>query len=118
MSYANNLKVGAVIYENGQIFTGFNGTIPGYINRCEDKEGKTLKAFVIHAEANALIKAQHHKFEDATLYVTHSPCIDCARAIVDKGGIKRVIYGAEFKKLDGIEYLKSKNIDVIKYIGE
>ena len=86
-------------------------------NICEDEDGLT-KAYVLHAEANAITKVArtNNSSDDATLYVTTSPCIECAKLII-QAGIKRVIYGREYRLTDGIDLLRRANIEVI-YLNE
>ena len=118
-SYALKLKVGAVIVKDDQIISdGFNGTPCGFENRCETKningELQTLP-YVLHAESNAILKcAKYGKSTNgATLYITHSPCINCAKLII-QAGISRVVYLEDYKNSDGINLLKNVNITVEK----
>ena len=112
-SYCERRKVGALIVKDKMIISdGYNGTPSGFENVCEDDEGKT-KAYVLHAEANAITKVakSHNNSYGATLYVTTSPCIECAKLII-QSGIKRVVYTDPYRIDDGIQLLKRANIDV------
>ena len=112
-SYCERRKVGALIVKDKMIISdGYNGTPSGFENVCEDDEGKT-KAYVLHAEANAITKVakSHNNSDGATLYVTTSPCIECAKLII-QSGIKRVVYTEPYRINDGIQLLKRANIDV------
>lgn len=118
-SYALKLKVGAVIVKDDQIISdGFNGTPCGFENRCETKningELKTLP-YVLHAESNAILKcAKYGKSTNgATLYITHSPCIECAKLII-QAGIVRVVYLDVYRTIDGIIILRKSGINVEK----
>ena len=119
-SYAIKLQVGAIIVKDGQIMSdGFNGTPCGFENKCEVKtmDGSlhTL-SYVLHAESNAILKCAKYgrATNGSTLYITHSPCIECAKLII-QAGIIRVIYLEEYKTLDGIELLKRIGIKVEKF---
>lgn len=112
-SYCERRKVGALIVKDKMIISdGYNGTPAGFENVCEDDEGKT-KAYVLHAEANAITKVakSHNNSNGATLYVTTSPCIECAKLII-QSGIKRVVYTEPYRIDDGIQLLKRANIEV------
>lgn len=119
-SYALKLQVGAIIVKDGQIMSdGFNGTPCGFENKCEIKniDGSlhTLP-HVLHAESNAILKcAKYGRSTDgSTLYITHSPCIECAKLII-QAGIIRVVYLEDYKKSEGIELLKRVGIKVEKF---
>ena len=119
-SYAVNLKVGAIIVKDGQIMSdGFNGTPCGFENKCEIKsiDGSlhTLP-YVIHAESNAILKCAKYgrPTNGSTLYITHSPCIECAKLII-QAGIIRVVYLEDYRKSESIELLKKANIKVEKF---
>ena len=117
-SYCKRRQVGAILVKDKMIISdGFNGTPSGFENICEDEEGKT-KPYVLHAEANAITKVAKsaNNSDGATLYVTTSPCIECAKLII-QAGIKRVVYGEKYRLTDGIELLKRAGIEVI-YLGE
>lgn len=113
-SYCQRLKVGALIVKNNMIISdGYNGTPAGFENICEDENNKT-KPYVLHAEANAITKIARsgNSSEDATLYVTAAPCIECAKLII-QAGIKRVVYFEKYRLDDGIDLLKRAEIEVI-----
>lgn len=113
-SYCQRRKVGALIVKDKMIISdGYNGTPAGFENVCEDEHGLT-KPYVLHAEANAITKIarSNNSSEGATLYVTASPCIECAKLII-QAGIKRVVYAEKYRLEDGINLLKRANIEVI-----
>lgn len=112
-SYCKRRKVGALLVKNNMIISdGYNGTPSGFENICEDENGVT-KPYVLHAEANAITKVAKsgNSSEDATLYVTASPCIECAKLII-QAGIKRVVYCDEYRLHDGPDLLKQAGIEV------
>jgi dCMP deaminase len=113
-SYCQRRKVGALIVKNKMIISdGYNGTPSGFENVCEDESGVT-KPYVMHAEANAITKIarSNNSSEGATMYVTASPCIECAKLII-QAGIKRVIYSEKYRLVDGLELLQQAGIEVI-----
>ena len=113
-SYCQRRQVGALIVKDKMISSdGYNGTPSGFENICEDETNHT-KPYVLHAEANAITKIarSNNSSEGATMYVTASPCIECAKLII-QAGIKRVIYSEKYRLEDGIELLKRANIEVI-----
>ena len=113
-SYCERRKVGALIVKNKMIISdGFNGTPSGFENICED-ENNTSKPYVLHAEANAITKVarSNNSSDGATLYVTASPCIECAKLII-QSGIKRVVFGEHYRITDGIDLLKRAGIEVV-----
>jgi len=113
-SYCERRKVGALIVKDKMIISdGYNGTPSGFENVCEDETGKT-KAYVLHAEANAISKVakSSNSSENATLYVTASPCIECAKLII-QSGIKRVVFSDLYHTDDGIKLLERANIDLL-----
>lgn len=113
-SYCNRRKVGALIVKDKMIISdGYNGTPSGFENVCEDENGVT-KPYVLHAEANAITKIARsgNNSDGATLYVTDSPCIECAKLII-QSGIKRVIYARQYRLTDGVDLLKRAGIEVI-----
>lgn len=141
-SYAVKLQVGAIIVKDGQIMSdGFNGTPCGFENKCEILECTTnyckynkilandfkfcvncvysklsTKSYVLHAESNAILKCAKYgrPTNGSTLYITHSPCIECAKLII-QAGIIRVIYLEDYRKTEGIELLKKASIKVEKF---
>ena len=113
-SYCKRRQVGALVVKNKMIISdGYNGTPSGFENVCEDDNNIT-KPYVLHAEANAITKLARssNNSEGATLYVTASPCIECAKLII-QAGIKRVVYGEKYRLEDGINLLRRANIEVI-----
>ena len=113
-SYCQRRQVGALVVQNKMIISdGYNGTPSGFENICEDENGLT-KPYVLHAEANAITKLarSNNNSDGATLYVTASPCIECAKLII-QAGIKRVVYGEKYRLEDGINLLKRANIELI-----
>ncbi len=117
-SYCKRRQVGALLIKNKMIISdGYNGTPSGFENICEDESGKT-KAYVLHAEANAITKIakSHNSSEGATLYVTSSPCIECAKLII-QAGIIRVVFSESYRLNDGIELLERSNIEVVNLNG-
>ena len=117
-SYCKRRQVGALIVKNKMIISdGYNGTPSGFENICEDENGVTIP-YVLHAEANAITKMARssNSSEGATMYVTASPCIECAKLII-QAGIKRVIYGEKYRLEDGLELLKKAGIEVV-YIND
>jgi len=118
-SYCKRRKVGALLVKDKMIISdGYNGTPAGFENVCEDEENKT-KAYVLHAEANAITKVakSNNSSEGATLYVTSSPCIECSKLII-QAGIKRVVFTENYRLEDGINLLKKANIDVVQVENE
>ncbi len=113
-SYCKRRKVGALVVKEKMIISdGYNGTPSGFENICEDEDFVT-KPYVLHAEANAITKLARssNNSDGSTLYVTAAPCIECSKLII-QAGIKRVVYGEEYRLKDGIELLKRANIEVI-----
>lgn len=114
-SYCKRRQVGALIVKDKMIISdGYNGTPAGFENICEDESGAT-KPYVLHAEANAITKVAKsgNNSNDATLYVTASPCMECSKLII-QSGIKRVVYRDEYRLTDGIDLLKRAGITVEK----
>ena len=114
-SYCKRRQVGALIVKDRMIISdGYNGTPSGFENICEDESGAT-KPYVLHAEANAITKVAKsgNSSQGATLYVTASPCLECAKLII-QAGIKRVVYRGEYRLTDGIDLLSRAGIEVEK----
>lgn len=114
-SYCKRRQVGALIVKERMIISdGYNGTPSGFENICEDETGAT-KPYVLHAEANAISKIAKsgNSSEGSTMYVTASPCLECAKLII-QAGIKRVVYKDEYRLTDGIDLLKRAGIEVVK----
>lgn len=113
-SYCLRRKVGALIVKEKMIISdGYNGTPSGFENICEDDENKT-KPYVLHAEANAITKIARssNSSDGSTLYVTDSPCLECAKLII-QAGIKRVVYSKKYRLEDGIKLLEKAGITVV-----
>lgn len=111
-SYCERRKVGALIVKDKMIISdGYNGTPSGFENVCENEEGFT-KPYVLHAEANAITKIarSNNNSNGATMYVTASPCIECAKLII-QSGIRRVVYGEKYRLTDGIDLLERAGIE-------
>ena len=116
-SYCKRRQVGALVVKDKMIISdGYNGTPSGFENVCED-DGNVTKPYVLHAEANAITKLarSNNNSEGSTIYITASPCIECAKLII-QAGIKRVVYGEKYRLTDGIELLERAGIEVI-YLG-
>ena len=112
-SYCERLKVGVIIVKEKSIISdGYNGTPVGFENVCEDEDGLT-KHYVLHAEANAIAKlaTSTQSSEGATLYVTDSPCVECAKLII-QSRISRVVYNNHYRLDDGIKLLKRAGVQV------
>ena len=113
-SYCKRRKVGALVVKEKMIISdGYNGTPSGLENICEDDNNVT-KPYVLHAEANAITKLARssNNSDGSTLYVTASPCIECAKLII-QAGIKRVVYGEKYRLDDGLQLLRRAGIDVV-----
>ena len=114
-SYCKRRQVGALIVKDRMIISdGYNGTPSGFETICEDENGVT-KPYVLHAEANAISKVAQsgNSSEGATLYVTASPCMECAKLII-QSGIRRVVYRDEYRLTDGVDLLRRAGIEVEK----
>lgn len=117
-SYCRRRQVGALIVKDKMIISdGYNGTPSGFENICEDEQGVT-KPYVLHAEANAITKIARsgNNSDGATLYVTDSPCIECAKLII-QSGIRRVVYSKAYRLTEGLDLLKRAGIEIL-YIPE
>jgi len=114
-SYCIRRKVGALIVKDRMIISdGYNGTPSGFENECEDKNDRT-KPYVLHAEANAITKVakSNNSSEGSTLYITASPCLECAKLII-QAGIIRVVYSDDYRISDGIELLKKAKVEIVQ----
>ncbi len=114
-SYCKRRQVGAILVKDKMIISdGYNGTPSGFENICEDENNKT-KPYVLHAEANAISKVakSNNSSEGATMYVTSSPCLECAKLII-QAGIKRVVFTDSYRLEDGIDLLKRADIEVVQ----
>lgn len=112
-SYCQRRKVGALVVKEKMIISdGYNGTPSGFENVCEDAHGVT-HPYVLHAEANAITKLARsgNNSDQATLYVTASPCIECAKLII-QAGIRRVVYAKQYRLTDGIDLLRRAGVEV------
>ncbi len=113
LSFCERKKVGAIIVKDGMIISdGFNGTPTGFDNCCEDENGNT-NWFVLHAEANAILKVAKstHNCKNSTLYLTLSPCKDCSKLVV-QAGIERVVFINKYKDTSGIDFLSEAGVKV------
>ena len=113
-SYCLRRKVGALLVKDKMIISdGYNGTPSGFENVCEDENDHT-KPYVLHAEANAITKVarSNNSSEGATLYVTSSPCIECAKLII-QAGIRRVVFSEYYRDTDGIDLLNRAGIETL-----
>lgn len=113
LSHCKRKQVGALIVKERMIISdGYNGTPTGFENYCEDDEGYT-KWYVLHAEANAILKVagSTQSCQDATLYITLSPCKECSK-LIHQAGIKRVVYLNAYKDISGLEFLKRAGVAV------
>ncbi|MBO7381761.1 MAG: dCMP deaminase family protein [Muribaculaceae bacterium] len=111
-SYCVRRKVGAILVKDKMIISdGFNGTPSGFENVCEEND--TTKPYVLHAEANAITKVarSNNSSDGATLYITASPCLECAKLII-QSGIKRVVYNELYRISDGIDLLRRAGVEV------
>lgn len=122
LSHAQRLKVGAIITKNDRIISiGYNGMPSGWDNNCEDQilnghDGDyklKTKSEVLHAESNAIAKLARstESGEDSSLFVTHSPCLECAKLIY-QSGIKHVFFGEHYRDDSGILFLKKSGVTV------
>ena len=127
LSTAVRLKVGAIVVKDNRVISiGYNGMPSGWDNNCEDEIGYVLddngyvvetrlktKSEVLHAETNAIAKLARSNESglDAALFITHAPCLDCAKLIY-QSGISKVYYRNAYRESAGIDFLKKSNIDV------
>ena len=113
-SYCQRRQVGALVVNDKMIISdGYNGTPSGFENGCEDDNNVT-KPYVLHAEANAITKLarSNNNSEGATIYITASPCIECAKLII-QAGIRRVVYGEQYRLTDGVDLLRRAGVEVV-----
>jgi len=124
LSSAVRLQVGAIVVKDDRIISiGYNGMPSGWDNCCEDTVHhhdigtctSTTKAEVLHAESNAVAKLAKSGESGlgATIFVTHAPCIDCAK-LVYQSGIDTVYYKNDYRSTQGLEFLTKSKVDVIK----
>ena len=125
LSKAVRRQVGCIIVKDGQVISnGFNGTPCGFDNKCEIVTNKAgipsfkTKPEVLHAESNALMKIARstNSSLDATMYLTCSPCFDCAKLII-QSGIFRLVYKDDYRTSEGIDLLRQTNIIIDKFEG-
>jgi dCMP deaminase len=125
LSHARRLKVGAVIVKNDTVISyGYNGMPAGWDNNCENEIGLDIKnntvlktkPQVLHAETNAIAKLakNNNSGQDADIFITHAPCLECAKLIC-QSGIRRVWFGQSYRDDTGIEFLQKSGIEVIKH---
>ena len=118
-SYAKRLKVGALLVKDLRIISdGYNGMPSGFPNVCEYVDSNESVPEVLHAEANAITKVAKSSIssEGSTLYVTDSPCIECAKLII-QSGIIRVAYDSEYRDTTGFELLIKAGIEIDNITG-
>ena len=111
LSHCTRKQVGALLVKDGMIISdGYNGTPTGFPNDCEDEHGAT-HWYVLHAEANAIMKVARSTNNacDATLYLTHSPCKDCSKLVL-QAGIKRLVYLDHYKDTSGLDLLEKGGV--------
>lgn len=116
VSSANRLQVGAVVVKNNRVISiGYNGTPAGWDNACEDADGNT-KSEVMHAEENAILKLARdgESGSGSWMFLTHAPCIHCAR-MIHGVGINTIVYGKEYRNREGLEFLEKSNISTVQY---
>ena len=123
LSHARRLKVGAIVIKEDRIISiGYNGMPAGWDNNCEDEylheDGSTTlktKSEVLHAETNAIAKLakSNDSGNGASIFVTHSPCIHCAK-LIHQSGVSRVYYGENYRDDSGIKFLEQSGIAVTK----
>lgn len=113
LSHCKRKQVGALIVKNRMIISdGYNGTPSGFDNCCEDENGET-HWYVLHAEANAILKiaSSNHDCNEATLYLTMSPCKECSK-LVHQAGIKRLVYLNGYKDTSGLVFLENAGVEI------
>jgi dCMP deaminase len=118
LSYCKRKQVGAIIVKDAIIISdGYNGTPAGFYNCCENESGET-HWYVLHAEANAILKVARstNNCKGATLYLTHSPCKDCSKLVL-QSGISRLVYQEAYKDTSGIDFLESAGLEILKIVN-
>ena len=114
-SYCKRRQVGALLVKDQMIISdGYNGTPSGFENCCEEEDGLT-KWYVLHAEANAILKvaSSNHSCRDATLYLTLSPCMHCSK-LIHQAGIKRLVYINGYKDDSGLQFLEKAGVELVQ----
>jgi len=127
MSSAQRLQVGAIVVKDDRVISmGYNGMPSGWDNTCEDAvqhsdDTTTLKTKpeVLHAETNAIAKLARSSESglDSDLFVTHSPCLDCAK-IIYQSGIRRVYYSRSYRDSSGLDFLQKSGVEVVQLTVE
>lgn len=113
LSTAKRLQVGSIVVKDNRVISiGYNGMPSGWTNECEDENFKT-KPEVLHAETNAIAKLARSNESglNAAMFITHAPCLDCAKLIY-QAGISTVYYRNQYRNTDGVEFLNKSNIEV------
>jgi dCMP deaminase len=114
LSHCKRAQVGSLIVKDGMIISdGFNGSPTGFSNDCEDCNDNT-HWYVLHSEANAILKCARNgvSCKDATIYLTHSPCKDCSKLIL-QSKLKRIVYNKLYRDSEGIDFLKTCGLEVL-----
>jgi dCMP deaminase len=118
MSHGRRLKVGSVITKNDNIISyGWNGMPPGMNNDCEHENpdgSLTTRSEVMHSESNAISKLAAKGgtgADGATIYTVHSPCFECAK-LIKQAGITRLVYRHAYRITDGIDFLRTRGVQV------
>ncbi len=131
MSHARRLQVGAVIVKDDRVISmGYNGMPAGWDNNCEDESVELYSGYegaihrtvlktkpeVLHAESNAIAKLakSNDSGDGADIFITHAPCMDCAKLIY-QSGIRRVYFNQNYRDDAGIRFLKQSGVEVIKH---
>lgn len=118
-SYCRRRQVGALLVKDKRIISdGYNGTPSGFENVCEDEASGLTKPYVLHAEANAISKVarSNNSSDGATLYVTASPCLECAKLVI-QAGIRRVVFAELYRITDGVDLLRRAGIECVLIEG-
>ena len=132
LSHARRLHVGAVVVKDDTVISyGYNGMPAGWDNNCEDEVIETYSGFegaihrtvlktkpeVLHAESNAIAKLAKSNDSGlgADIFITHSPCMECAKLIY-QAGISRVYYGTHYRDDSGIKFLQNSGVDVVQLV--
>jgi len=119
LSHCTRKKVGALIVKDGMIISdGYNGTPTGFSNDCEGADGLT-HWYVLHAEANAILKVARstNNARGATLYLTHSPCKECSKLVL-QAGIERLVFKEAYKDPSGLDLLRAGGVVVAQLQAE
>jgi dCMP deaminase len=126
LSQARRLHVGAIVVKDDRIISiGYNGMPAGWDNNCEDTVQHSddtvslkTKPEVLHAETNAIAKLARSNESGlgGDMFITHSPCLDCAKLIY-QAGIKRVYFGSAYRSNDGVDFLKKSGVEVEQVVA-